>query len=72
MVFVNKKIVNNNLHEWDIIPKIIVTEKDNISTDVIESGEFKALNVLQRKHRPIFGGLSIGHKKISSGTRMLC
>ncbi len=58
-----KKKHANLLLKKDIIPAYI----DGLKTDVVETGVIKALG-LTDKHRPAFGGVSIGHRDITAGT----
>jgi len=60
---VTKKLPLHVLKPNQVIPKTV----GGISTDVIETGTIKALN-LTDKIRPAFGGVSIGHKDITAGT----
>jgi len=65
VVGVSKKVPANELSSSDIIPKSIEGEL----TDVVESGEIKALALARTDmHRPIRMGVSIGHKDITAGT----
>jgi len=64
VVFVEKKLGKLELNEGDIIPEYV----DEVKTDVIETGKFKALQLRTDKWRPAPGGVSIGHKDISAGT----
>lgn len=68
LVFVDKKVPAGELSARSLIPPVISFGVDRVKTDVIESGKFKALSLLQEKQRPIFGGLSIGHPDITCGT----
>lgn len=65
VVFVTKKAKTKNQKEAlgeDFIPSTI----DGIETDIIETDEFKAFRTT--KHRPMLGGVSGGHYKITAGT----
>jgi len=61
---VSKKELFIHLKKEDLIPKEVEGEK----TDVIETGEIKALKLRTDKWRPAPGGVSIGHESISAGT----
>ena len=64
---VTKKLPKHALEKKDLIPKLVGT----VWTDVIETGEIKALKALTvrtRRHRPAPGGVSIGHEWITAGT----
>jgi hypothetical protein len=66
-VYVRKKIDLEELHPTDIVPQFL--GNDNVCTDVIEVEEFVALDIDRtQKHRPVKGGISIGHKDITAGT----
>jgi len=67
VVLVKKKVPIEKLNKKDIIPKKF---KEGAVTDVIETGEIKALSIInhKKKYRPAPGGVSIGHYKISAGT----
>lgn len=58
-----KKIPEDELTEDQLIPRTV----DGMATDILETGVIKAL-ALTDKHRPAFGGVSIGHKDITAGT----
>lgn len=60
---VSKKEPIKKLDSKNLIPKKV----DGFCTDVVETGEFKALDT-KSKHRPAAGGVSIGHYKITAGT----
>lgn len=59
-----KKEPSIYLKKKDLIPK----EVEGEMTDVIETGEIKALKSRTDKWRPAPGGVSIGHEDISAGT----
>ena len=61
---VTKKVHTSLLKKKDIIPK----EIDRCSTDVIETGSFRALKKRTDRWRPAPGGVSIGHEEITAGT----
>lgn len=63
VVSVNKKLNKLGLLDGDIIPSSI----DGVSTDVLETGNFK-INALTDKVRPLIPGYSIGHYQITAGT----
>lgn len=71
VVFVEHKRPETELRRRDIVPK----EIEGVHTDVVETGRFSALNLLQpkpvdrtRRIRPAPGGVSIGHIRITAGT----
>jgi hypothetical protein len=64
LVFVEKKIPKDKLKPDDLIPKSI----GGVKTDVVgRSNKLKAL-ALTTKQRPIPGGYSCGHARITAGT----
>ncbi|HUS04495.1 MAG TPA: hypothetical protein VMY79_03115 [Dehalococcoidia bacterium] len=62
VVGVTKKVSLSVLKKGDRIP----TKVHGKETDVVETGEIKALRT--SKHRPAPGGVSIGHPNITAGT----
>lgn len=71
VVYVDHKAAEAALRRRDLVPK----ELDGVRTDVVESGRFRALPLLETlavshtaKVRPAPGGVSIGHAKITAGT----
>jgi hypothetical protein len=65
LVFVEKKISKDKLKPGDMIPKSV----GGVQTDVVgRSDKLKALGVLTSKQRPIPGGYSCGHARITAGT----
>lgn len=62
VVIVKKKLPLSELNDTDIIPRTF----EGLSTDVIESNEFNALRL--SRHRPMPGGVSGGHYKVTAGT----
>src|SRR2546425_4171728 len=70
VVFVERKRPEEELRHHDVVPK----EIDGVLTDVVESGRFTAIPLVQsmdgnRTHRmrPALGGVSIGHYRITAG-----
>lgn len=63
VVFVEKKIDEDHLQVYDLIPKKI----DDRHTDVVEVGEIKLLADTNR-YRPVKAGCSVGHEAITAGT----
>lgn len=61
---VEKKMPFSQLKAKDLIPADINGEK----TDVVETGEIKALKARTDRWRPAPGGVSIGHQQVSAGT----
>lgn len=71
VVLVSRKLPEAQLPSGELIPRSL----DGVSTDVVETGEIKALGLLQTlerprtdRWRPAPGGVSVGHKSISAGT----
>ncbi len=71
VVFVARKRPESQLWRRDIVPR----ELDGIHTDVVETGRFRALSLVEpkavdrtRRIRPAPGGVSIGHFRITAGT----
>jgi hypothetical protein len=71
VVFVERKWPVEDLRRRDIVPK----EVDGVLTDVVETGRFTAIPLVQsldadrtRRMRPAEGGVSIGHYRITAGT----
>src|SRR6266545_3778058 len=71
VVFVERKRPEDQLRRRDIVPR----DLGGIHTDVVETGRFHALRLLEpkaidrtRKIRPAPGGVSIGHFLITAGT----
>lgn len=71
VVYVERKLPESALREGDVVPK----EIDGVRTDVVETGRFRALLLLQRppvsrtgRVRPAPGGVSVGHVRVSAGT----
>src|SRR2546429_5119855 len=69
VVFVERKRPEEELRHHDVVPK----EIDGVLTDVVESGRFTAIPLVQsmdgnRTHRmrPALGGVSIGHYRITA------
>lgn len=63
VVMVSKKMKRAFLAESELVP----LSYGGIPTDVVETGEIKALETTGR-YRPAPGGVSIGHKDITAGT----
>lgn len=63
VVMVEKKLEAKDLKPKEFVP----LEYGGIPTDIIETGEIKALETTGR-FRPAPGGVSIGHKHITAGT----
>lgn len=64
VIFVKSKKKPEQLAKRDLIPATI----SNVTTDVVELGEVKALQDPKGKFRPAPGGVSVGHKNITAGT----
>jgi hypothetical protein len=64
VVLVTKKLPFQALDPAAIVPKSL----DGVKTDIVEVGEIKALQSRTDRWRPVPGGVSIGHYKITAGT----
>ena len=64
VVLVSKKLPLQALKPSALIPKAY----EEVDTDVIEVGELRALQDRTDRWRPIPGGVSIGHFKVTAGT----
>jgi len=71
VVYVDHKEDEAGLSRWDRVPKAF----DGVRTDVVETGRFRALELLEsvavdrtRRLRPAPGGVSIAHAKVTAGT----
>lgn len=62
-VFVVKKAAVNTLSASARIPKFV----NGVETDVVETGEFHYFP-FRGRYRPVPGGVSVGHHRISAGT----
>ena len=61
-VFVEER---TNAHRW--LEKL--QQIDDLGIEVVETGKIEALAIDRKiKHRPAFGGISVGHKLITAGT----
>ena len=69
-VFVDSKLEKGLLTEDDLIP----AKLGKFKTDVIETGVINALSdiTLRNRVRPVKGGYSVGHFKITAGTIATC
>jgi len=67
LVCVSKKIAESQLYTEDIIPKAVNVSGHNVKTDVIQSGKFKALALIDFDG-PVKSGYSCGHPAISAGS----
>lgn len=63
VILVRHKLPEDRLHASQIVPKNL----DGIETDVIEVGDIRLLNRMERQD-PVQPGVSIGHFKITAGT----
>jgi hypothetical protein len=61
---VDKKVSREKLSAIEIVPDSF----DNVTTDVIATGPFYALQDPKGKFRPAPGGVSIGHQLVTAGT----
>ncbi len=71
VVFVDRKQDASRLRSRDLVPPAL----DGVRTDVVETGRFQALPVLETlsvshtaRVRPAPGGVSIAHEKVTAGT----
>lgn len=71
IVYVERKKSEPDLRKRDIVPK----EVEGVRTDVVETGRFRALTMLEpsavsrtQRIRPAPGGVSVGHYAITAGT----
>lgn len=67
LVYVGRKMAESQLLPQDIIPKTVNISRHNVKTDIIQSGKFKALALID-DGRPVKPGYSIGHPDITAGT----
>lgn len=61
---VTRKVPLAQLSSADAVPRVI----DGVSTDVIQTGSYRVLQVHRERHRPAPGGVSIGHRDVTAGT----
>lgn len=64
LVLVKEKKLKSELTEDEIVPESL----EGVNTDVYESDEIHIFQDPRRKWRPILGGVSIGHYRITAGT----
>ncbi|MFQ5838302.1 MAG: hypothetical protein ACE5HJ_05915 [Thermoplasmata archaeon] len=72
VVLVRRKVAEAELRPQDLIPRRV----DDVKTDVVETGEVRALGLqVLKSHRkatdrwrPAPGGVSVGHHRVSAGT----
>ena len=71
VVYVDHKEAEDRLRRRDLVPAAL----DGVRTDVVETGRFRALPVLETlevshtaKVRPAPGGVSIAHERVTAGT----
>lgn len=71
VIYVERKLPESALSPRDVVPK----EVDGVRTDIVETGRFEALILLQRppdsrtsRVRPAPGGVSVGHIRVTAGT----
>lgn len=69
-VFVASKLTKEMLDKDSLIPATI----GKFKTDVVETGVLTAGSVLENKDRfrPVWGGVSVGHPKVTAGTVGCC
>jgi len=62
---VKQKVDKSLLSNEELIPQKI----NGVVTDVVQTGEiFASFQDPTRKHRPIFGGISVAHRNVTAGT----
>ncbi len=61
---VTEKVAASKLREQDLVPGSI----GGATTDVVQTGRIRALQLPTERHRPAPGGVSIGHHEITAGT----
>jgi len=64
LALVREKVPKAGLHPDSLVP----SELDGVRTDVIQVGELRALQTRTDRIRPIPGGVSLGHYKVTAGT----
>ena len=64
VVMVRHKIPSISLAPGEMIPPVV----DGVRTDVIEVGTIRALEARTERIRPVPGGVSIGHQRVTAGT----
>ena len=64
MAMVSKKIPRDGLEPEAMIP----SELDGVGTDVLQVGLLQAQGGRLKRNRPLVGGISIGHYKVTAGT----
>jgi hypothetical protein len=64
VALVRQKIPKAGLPPEALVP----TKLEGVSTDVMQVGELKALASRTERQRPVPGGVSVGHYKITAGT----
>lgn len=67
LVCVSKKLAESQLLPQDIIPKTVNISGQPVKTDIIQTGKFKALALID-DGRPVKPGYSVGHPDITAGT----
>ncbi|MEV4282074.1 serine protease [Actinoplanes xinjiangensis] len=74
-VLVTRKLPVESISAEDLVPPVL----DGVPTDVQEVGEIRAgtptlasAEALRQRIRPAFGGLSVGHYKVTAGTLATC
>ena len=61
---VTEKVAASKLRERDLVPGSI----GGATTDVVQTGRIRALQLPTERYRPAPGGVSIGHHEITAGT----
>jgi len=67
LVCVSKKLPESQLLPQDIVPKMVTVSGHNVKTDVLQTGKFKALALIDFDG-PVKSGYSCGHPAISAGS----
>lgn len=64
MALVRRKVPRAALSAADMVPKQV----EGVPTDVLQVGELRAMRARTDRWRPVPGGVSIGHYRITAGT----
>jgi len=67
LVCVSKKLSESQLHPQDIVPKVVNVSGRSVKTDIIQTGKFKALTLIDFDG-PVKSGYSCGHPKVTAGS----
>jgi hypothetical protein len=62
-------LVRNKIPKAGLTPEALVPKKlEGVSTDVMQVGTLRALATRTERQRPVPGGVSVGHYKVTAGT----